>query len=237
MNTESAVERTQALAVSHTANGQLEPNILNFYTNAGVKSAWPPAIPAEAQIGLVGGFTSMLQMKEVRHTFDIRIKQSAYNKMMFFVLNAPGEVSGYGEVVRVDNSFLVEDVMMLEQVNGATHSLITPETTLKFRQIVRKRGLKIERFRLWWHSHNDFGVFFSSTDQEQIESLTTDHYTLSIVVNKMLDHRCRVDFYRPVRFGMDHLPLKIVPEVNPRKAEELKAEMAQLTKKSPRRSR
>jgi len=47
----------------------------------------------------------------------------------------------------------------------------------------------------------------------------------------MFEPRCRVDFYRPVRYAMDHLPLKVIPDYSPERAKELQVELDAITKK------
>lgn len=219
------------------ASNAAQYGTLTRYVPAEIVPTWPPAVPKDAEFMPIERFTSMVQVMEMRRTFEVTIKQAAYNRMMFYVMNAPGEVSGYGKVVRNGNSFMVEDVIILEQKNGHSHSLITPETAFRFMMLMKKRGLSTEGYNLWWHSHNDFGSFFSAVDIEQIDSLQNNNFTLSIVTNKMLEPKCRVDFYRPVRFGMDNLPLKVLPDISKSRAAQLRVEMDELTKKSPRRAR
>lgn len=243
------ITRTQDLMIVHGAtNATNDGAVQTRYVQAEVVHGWPPPIPRTADflpMGAMGspfqnlgGFQSPIQAMEVRRTFEVKITQKAYNKMMFWVLNAPGEVSGYGHVERDGNSFLIDDVLILEQQNGGSHSYISEAATLKFMLMLKKRGLGHRLHRLWWHSHNDFGAFYSPTDHAQIDSLANSQFNVSIVTNKMFEPRCRVDFYRPVRYAVDFLPLKVVPDVSKNKAVELQAELDALTvKKAVRRAR
>lgn len=210
---------------SHTGQG-----IITGYLPAVITPPWPPLIQRGAEFLPVGGFSSMMEVSAMRRTFEVTITQAAYNKMMFWVLNSPGEVSGYGHVVRKGNSFLIDEVLVLEQENGHTHSFISEKATMDFLLMLRKRGIT-KVFRNWWHSHDDFGAFYSSVDHEQIDSLANNEFTVSVVTNKMFEPRCRVDFYRPVRYAMDHLPLKVIPDYSPERAKELQAELDAITKK------
>lgn len=236
-NDSGMLTRTMAMSVLSSTASQ-DDGVQARYVQAEVVPAWPPMIPQKAELLPVGGLTSPLQVMEVRRTFEVRITQRAYNKMMFWVLNAPGEVSGYGTVERDGNSFLIDDVIILEQQNGGSHSYISEEATYRFLMFLKKHGLRDKFYRCWWHSHNDFGAFYSGTDMSQIESLANSQFNVSIVTNKMFEPRCRVDFYRPVRYAIDFLPLKVVPDVSKSKASELQAELDALTvKKSVRRPR
>jgi len=234
MKTEEITTRTSTTNTSQ--NGSATAPQLTYMPIEAVRP-WPPQVPDGAEFLPIERFSSMFQVMEVRRTFDVSIKQSAYNKMMFYVMNAPGEVGGYGKVSRRGNSFLIEDVIVLEQSNGHSHNHISQDAIFRFMNQMRKRGLSTEGYNLSWHSHNDFGAFFSGEDKEHIESLANSRFTLSIVTNKMFDHVCRVDFYRPVRYGIENLPLKVIPEISRVRAAQFKEEMDQLIKKSPRRTR
>jgi hypothetical protein len=57
-------------------------------------------------------------------------------------------------------------------------------------------------------------TFWSKTDDECIEGLRGDPYIVSVVVNKKGDVRARVDVFRPVRFVIDEVPVKLrVPDM------------------------
>ena len=75
---------------------------------------------------------------------------------------------------------------------------------------IDERGEDIGGVRLWWHSHGDLGVFWSSTDEECAAGLANSRYFVSIVVNKKGDIKCRVDLYEPLRVTMDELSVETV---------------------------
>lgn len=225
-------------SLSHSGNQGLSPLALisqnTGYMPSTVVQAWPPAVPKDAEFLPLEDFKTPYQYIEVKRTFEVVIRQGAYNRMMYYVMNAPGEVSGFGKVTRRGNSFMVEDVIVLEQKNSGVSSDISEGTLEKFMKLMKKRGLDTEGYDLWWHSHNDFTAYFSQTDLDTIEELRSNRFTLSIVTNKMLEPQCRVDFYAPVRYGIQRLPLKVLPEIDAKRAAELKAEMDVLMK-TPRR--
>jgi hypothetical protein len=194
---------------------------------------WPPAVPKDARFLPIENFSSLQQILLMKRAFEIVIDQAAYNKMMCYTMQAPGEVSGFGKVVRTGNSFLVQDVVALEQVNTAASSRIFEETLNQFMRQMRKHGLDTEGYDLFWHSHHTMPVFFSTTDMDTVEALHNSRFTMSIVVNQRLESRCRVDFYDPVRYGIDNLPLKVAPVFNPGQAEAYREEMGRIMKFKP----
>lgn len=56
------------------------------------------------------------------------------------------------------------------------------------------------KVRVWWHSHVNMGVFWSTTDVECISALGQNlPYLLSVVVNKKGEYEARVDYFHPIR--------------------------------------
>jgi hypothetical protein len=202
------------ISSTFNGNGHEDPS-LSTYHQAGLYDPWVRQFPGGVRFMPIEGFSSPFQIMEIKRSFEIKMSQHAYNTMMGYVLNAPGEVSGFGKVVRDGSCFTVENIVALAEYNTEGSSLITEKTLYRFMRQMRKHGLTTEGYDLWWHSHNTMGVFFSGVDQAAIEGpLKNPRFTLSIVANKRLETRCRVDFYDPVRYGVDQLPLKIVPSVD-----------------------
>lgn len=227
-------------SLSHSGNQGLSPLSLisqsTGYMPSIVAQAWPPAVPKNAEFLPLENFKTPYQYIEVKRTFEVTIRQAAYNRMMYYVMKAPGEVSGFGKVTRVGNSFTIEDVIVLDQKNTGASSDISQDTLYKFKLLMKKRGLTLEGWDLWWHSHVYMATRFSQTDLDTIEEIRSERFTLSLVTNKLLEPRCRVDFYAPVRYGIDGIPLKVIPEMDKARAQELDVEMAQMLK-TPRRKK
>jgi hypothetical protein len=60
-----------------------------------------------------------------------------------------------------------------------------------------KAGEDTSRIKLWWHSHGDLGVFWSTTDEANIQRLANSSYMISIVGNKDRKSLTRIDLYQP----------------------------------------
>ena len=58
-----------------------------------------------------------------------------------------------------------------------------------------KKGLDTQNWKLWWHTHYDFGVFWSMTDEDNIKNLITlsKNFLVSVVINKKGEVLSRLD--------------------------------------------
>jgi len=115
--------------------------------------------------------------------FNIVITDSAYQKVMYYVDKASGEVSGFGSVEydKKTQTFYVDDVILIEQENGPTSSEIDGTALAKamYEQREVPDGLK-----WWWHSHVNMGVFWSGDDMNCIRSLGKQGWILASVFNR-----------------------------------------------------
>lgn len=138
------------------------------------------------------------------------LTEQAFKKMFVYCKAAPGEISGFAktEFLQEDKSegefggrkfsqdhpaILITDVRIFEQecTSGGTH-LNMNDLTKFYVDLIRSKE-KPELWNCWWHTHNDFGVFFSGTDTNTIEKLSASSLLVSICVNKMGDMTARMD--------------------------------------------
>ena len=163
---------------------------------------------------------------DCRHDLGIAIMRSAYEKMFGWVGIAPGEVSGFGKVVREGNLFIIKDVFLLEQRNTSASTHIDPDRLARFMRRMHKHGVDTSGWDNWWHSHGSGSPFWSGQDMQTInEELVSNRYTVSIVVNKSLQSLCRVDFYQPRRYAINGIPLQIIPEYTKEQVERFREQI------------
>ena len=62
-------------------------------------------------------------------------------------------------------------------------------------------------------SHANMGVFWSGTDTATIRKIGGSDFFVSLVTNKAGDYRVRLDIYKPLKFILDSIPLRIPPRV------------------------
>ena len=107
-----------------------------------------------------------------------------YNKMLYYARAAEGEISGLGRVDVKGDEVSIVNVLIFKQEcsSGGTH--LDAERLSQFIVSLIQMGFKPEEWKLWWHSHNDFGTFWSSTDDGTIEDLSKESTLYSTCINK-----------------------------------------------------
>ena len=117
-------------------------------------------------------------------TRKIIIDFPIYKKMLYYTQAAQGEISGFGRVAIRDKDIYITDALIFKQdcTSGGTH--LNPEDLSKFVVSIINMGFDPGHWRLWWHSHNDFGVFWSGTDDGTVDELSKDSTLYSVCINK-----------------------------------------------------
>lgn len=140
--------------------------------------------------------------------FKVEIEESACRKIMDITMASKGECSGFGMVKKQGNSFLIYDVVIPKQSNSASHTEIDVDAMCEMMSDMAMEGKDTADWKCWWHSHADFNVFYSGTDNATIESFMEfvspeNAYLISIVVNHAGDMVCRLDIAHPLRMTME----------------------------------
>jgi len=155
---------------------------------------------------------------------DLRltIAYRTYLKLKYFIDECDNEISGFGMVSRLgDHHFHIYDIEVLPQEVTSTNATINDEDLANFLYHKMKAGESTEPYKLWWHSHANMGVFWSSTDNGTINGSTDFPYLISIVGNKKGELKSRIDIYEPIRLTID-----VELEIEELEDEELRAECA-----------
>lgn len=114
------------------------------------------------------------------------INEDVYQKVMYWIKKAPGEVSGMGKVIfdPIKNEFRVVSAYLLKQKNTGSSTEI--DATAMGKLMFETRNDPGE-LRWWWHSHVNFGTFWSNTDMTTIRELGGQGWILATVLNKKED--------------------------------------------------
>lgn len=143
------------------------------------------------------------------------ITMKAYEKMVAQVMTADREISSLGIVhLEGDQNIWVDDLYFIESYGSTASTVLDQEAVSKLMiDLVRKKvGTKF--LRLWFHTHYNFQVFWSSTDKATAEEqLRNSKWTLSIVMNQSHELRCRLDIYNPKLETYDFLPVYLALDV------------------------
>ena len=162
----------------------------------------------------------------------LAIKAECLVKLFAYVEECSGEISGFG-TISVDpdtNTLLLEDVSILPQRISSVSVDIDANDIADFLVEEIAKGNDPNKLRVWWHSHAEMPVFFSSTDIHTIEnSLTQAPWLVSLVVNKKGEMKAAFTIYDPVKIWIDDIPVKVHVEPNIR--EEVRADIAKYVTK------
>jgi hypothetical protein len=134
----------------------------------------------------------------------IKLTKNATMKLRTYVKYADGEVSGLGTVDVAGGDFMVDDVCIFEQTASAVHTELSQAALAKFMHEKMKAGEDVSRYMLWWHSHGDMDVFYSSTDTGTLDGQEgSTPWLLSLITNKQGEYVGRLDVYEPVHIYID----------------------------------
>lgn len=138
------------------------------------------------------------------------IEQKAEQQLSAYLRLAKGEISGFGVVERREDYLVVTDIFILPQEAGNAHTELDTDALQDLLYGLLRDGKDPATIGLWWHSHSNFGAFFSSTDDDTIERFAElgSPWMLSLVSNHQLEHNLRLDFYEPLRATVENLTLQ-----------------------------
>lgn len=155
---------------------------------------------------------------------QILITNKAFLQMRYYVEALDYEISGIGRAVYhpKEDTWIVEEIKIFKQEVSKAEATLDGENILEFMTEMLQKGQKLDDWCLWWHSHNDMGVFWSGTDTGTMdENPFSSSHMLSIVTNNAGEYRARYDIYKPAHLFLDNIPVKPLFEEN----EELKTEI------------
>jgi hypothetical protein len=134
-----------------------------------------------------------------------------YHKMLAYARCSEGEISGFGrtKIVHKDGTTLVTilEIRIFKQVVSSGHTDLDKGALAQFYVELVREKQNPANWNLWWHSHNDFGVFFSGTDNATIRELSHDSKLYSVCINKNGNLVGRYD-----AFGQEHEELEVEAE-------------------------
>ena len=137
-------------------------------------------------------------------TKNIEITPEAYLKLKYYVLNADDEISGLGISKIIDEQILVTDIFLLEQESAGASTELDEKAISKLIAYLHKtKKIDVATLNVWWHSHADMSVHWSPTDDANIEQFVNSKYLISLVYNKELEYKARLDLYKPFRITID----------------------------------
>ena len=128
-----------------------------------------------------------------------------WKKLFAYADIALGEISGLGTVKLHENGvdFIVDEIFILNQVSSIGSTDLNSDSIAKFITDLILEGKDPSSLKLWFHSHGNLGVFWSTTDNTTIQGFSNASYMFSIVVNKRFEYKARLDIFKPLRLSVE----------------------------------
>lgn len=133
--------------------------------------------------------------------FNILVYEEAYGKMVRLLHHAPKEVGALMiGVIENGDAHVLDIVVTKQSVTGAHVDFEQEGIDMATMQATMAGQVVIG----WFHSHVNMAAFWSGTDMKTINDLIahTEDYLVSIVANKKLDFKGRIDYYVDSTFGV-----------------------------------
>ena len=121
-------------------------------------------------------------MAKVTSKRTLTFTQKAWEKMWLLTHHCPVEISAMGVVDEKDRN-LVLDFYIVKQVCSGASTIMDSGELNKLTARLADEGIAPERMCVWWHSHAGNGVFFSGTDEQNVEDYAPEEYLWSVVTN------------------------------------------------------
>lgn len=137
---------------------------------------------------------------------SVSIDYLVHQKIMHWVQNTDKEISGLGKIINDNGKLKVIEAMLLPQRNTASSTDIEPEDVGKAMFELKDTPGEL---RWWWHSHVNMGVFWSGTDDDTMEKLSTPGWFVHSVFNKQWQVRTAIQYGKPFPYRIDEIPLLV----------------------------
>ena len=157
--------------------------------------------------------TAGAAVKAYSHGIKVQIEESCWKDMFGWCRAAESEVSGFGIADLVDGVFKVSKVYFPEQMCSSGYTRIGFEAYARLKYALMKR--KEPHWwnpGFWWHTHYNFGTFWSGTDDDQAQqnAAASGEHGLSLVINQAGNWLARADFIKPVPVMLDELKVELI---------------------------
>ena len=147
----------------------------------------------------------------------IKIPIKLYRKLRAYVEQIDVEISGMGEIKKTledgETLLTITDIRIFKQKVTHGNTVLDRRDLGKFYDDILREGKNMQEWKLWWHSHNTMGAFFSGTDNQTIEEFNTEtdkeNWILALVTNHKEETLIRCDIFAPIRHTIDGLDLEI----------------------------
>jgi len=191
-----------------------------FVSNTSYSHKIPENIPFTPRIRRAISVPSNRNLNE--KGLRVYIPLRVYQKMLALTMVATSETSAMGVVhlekdgerTTFGQEIWVDDIHYVHNTSSSASTTLDAGDLSRLQIELMQSGIDLLGFRLWFHTHYNFNVFWSGTDKNTaINVLENSRWTLSIVMNQKQELLARVDKYRPTHVEYDNVPIYIVNDV------------------------
>lgn len=140
------------------------------------------------------------------------LERQVWHKMSGWCKAANCEVSGLG-LIRDDGShYTVYDVFLPPQYGATGFTELDQDGIAQLMMdINRKSPERLKDLKYWWHTHYNFGTFWSGTDEEmaRIMAIKSKSWAVSTVINQRDDALTRIDIVDPTGICIDLVDIAV----------------------------
>lgn len=161
---------------------------------------------------------------------SIEILPEALAKLLAYAEECPGEIGGFGMVKPLDDTLIISEVFITRQRSTSASTEISEDDLAAFLCELLDKGEDPSQLRLYWHSHADMAVFFSSIDVTTMETAFPQAFwVVGLVVNRRGDMKACLYLSQPVPIRLDELPVRlhIEPELRTQVRDEIRTKVRQ----------
>ena len=150
---------------------------------------------------------------------EVFIESTCWDKIISYARSAydqfKAEIGGMAIVYRKEDSFLIEEPVILKQMISSGNCVLDKEALGEYyvKTAMEHKDKKDLSF-LWWHSHHTMGAFWSGTDLNAIEEMADGKYSFSLVVNLKNEYKFRVSVWEPIEVHQDIEINKVYDMIN-----------------------
>jgi hypothetical protein len=143
-------------------------------------------------------------------SLTVTIPHATFAALRCYVEAVPGELTLLGTAHCDDEQIWIERLLLPEQSSSASHTEVSAVALAELVVEAVREGIDTARLQVWLHSHGQMQVFFSATDERNIQNAFPQaDWVLSLVTNRAGQIKARLSLYKPFRLDVDNVLVKV----------------------------
>jgi hypothetical protein len=139
-------------------------------------------------------------------SLTVTIPHATFAALRCYVEAVPGELTLLGTAHCDDEQIWIERLLLPEQSSSASHTEVSAVALAELVVEAVREGIDTKNLQVWLHSHGQMQVFFSATDERNIQNAFPQaDWVLSLVTNRAGQIKARLSLYKPFRLDVDNV--------------------------------